>query len=519
MSNDNSILREQKNSPQSSINDIKARLIENPDNRQDLANIAILLLRDHRTAEARQFAERLTVLAPGDIGASRLLFDILLHEERPREALAVLENLPEEARNKPEVLAIEAEICGQLGDHDREIALLRALLLRKYHERDLVLSLAIAYRNSGQRDSAVRLLEQEVREHPENSKAWWLLSDVKDYRFDEAQAAALEESLDRQSTMAPNGHLHFAIAKHHADNGRPAEAFTHFSAGNDVLTRQQGVQRVESEQEVLVSAAAFAPLIKQKAEYSGQRGPIFVVGLSRSGSTLIEHILSSHSQVEGLGELLILPQIGREILADRSLSGTTIPERLNSANASQISTYADSYLERAAVFQRSDKSIIVDKLPANWRRSGMILTLFPNAVIIDARRHPMAVGFSNFTQNFALGPYFTRNLEAFGTHYRSYLAFMEKMQNLAPTRVKTVINERLVANPDVEIAAMLEFIGIPLEKECLSYWDTKRTIRTPSAEQVRKPTNRDGFDRWREYAPWLNEMKASLGDAIERWDR
>jgi hypothetical protein len=249
------------------------------------------------------------------------------------------------------------------------------------------------------------------------------------------------------------------------------------------------------------------------------KDPIFVVGLHRSGSTLIEQILASHPLIEGTTELTVMQHMWERLSRIALLRGWGPFQELAELDGAAIRAIGEEYVERTRAFRMTDRPYFTDKLPANWMHLGLIRLALPNAKIIEARRHPMACGFSNFKQNYASGIRFSYSLESVGYFYRDYARFMDYMEVVQPGAIHRVLNERLIDDPEGEVRRMLDFIGLPFDPACLEFHRNKRAIQTPSAEQVRRPINRDGVDHWRHYECWLGPLKEALGPAIESWDK
>jgi hypothetical protein len=246
--------------------------------------------------------------------------------------------------------------------------------------------------------------------------------------------------------------------------------------------------------------------------------PIFVVGLHRSGSTLIEQILASHPMIEGTTEIYGMQHLWNRLARSGAARGRGPFQQLAALDADELCAYGQEYLDRTRPFRATDRPYFVDKLPANWMNLGLIRAALPNARVIDARRHPMACGFSNFKQHYAFGITFSYSQQSIGAFYRDYWRFMRHFDEVQPGAVHRVLNEALIEDPEGEIRRMLDFIGLPFDPACLEFHANKRAVRTPSAEQVRRPINRSGVDQWRNFEPWLGEMKAALGPALEAWD-
>jgi hypothetical protein len=240
-------------------------------------------------------------------------------------------------------------------------------------------------------------------------------------------------------------------------------------------------------------------------------GPIFIVGMPRAGSTLVEQILASHTRVEGTSEL---PYI--QVLAQRA-AGSPFLEWVASMNAAEARAMGEEYLHRARAHRKSDRPYFTDKLPNNWTHVGLIRLILPNARIIDARRHPLDCCFSNFKQHFAHGQAFTYDLRDLGRYYRDYVRLMSHFDAVLPGRAHRVIHERLVEDQEREIRRMLEYLELPFEEACLRFYENDRAVRTPSAEQVRRPMNRKGFDQWRPFEPWLGPLKDELGPVLDSY--
>jgi tetratricopeptide (TPR) repeat protein len=442
-----------------------------------------------------------------------LLADVrkLWAEGRFADALQLLRTLPADQREQYPALAYEAELSGRLGDHEREVELYERLIDQQPEMAGFHVSQGYALMMLGRRAEAIAAYRRAIAIQPTYGKAWWSLSELKSHRFEEsdidAMNAALAGVLPREDAL----HLHFALGTAHDDRGDAATAFEHFKIANALRASSFAPQAGRVTGRVDQSIATFTR--DSFAERSGggcaSDAPIFVVGLQRSGSTLIEQILASHPDIEGLGELPLIRQLEREIGGPDAIAGLQ-PARLESLG--------EAYLERARSFRRTDRPRFIDKMPNNWLHLGLIRLILPNAKIIDARRHPMATGFSNFRQNYGSGLAWTYDLAAIGTFYRDCLRLMAHFERVQPGAVHRVVNERLIEDVEGEVRRLLDYLGLPFDPVCLDFHKTERAVQTPSAEQVRRPISREGIDRWRAYEPWLGELKAALGPALEGWD-
>ena len=471
-------------------------------------------------AEAEALFRRALAANPGHVQARLGLIELARTDQRFAEALELLEGLPAELLDQPNLIAHRADLLGKLGRPQEEAELLRPLIATHPKSASIRTALASVLRTLGRSDEAAATLREAIALEPGYGKAWWLLSDLKDFRFGDEDIAAMSALLAGPLSDADRAPLHFALAKAHDDRGEAAEAFAHYDQGNQL--RGAGIDPREAivSPNVDRSIALFtAPFLEARAN-RGQAddAPIFIVGLPRSGSTLVEQILASHPAIEGTFELPIMPQIVRQLAAEGRRSGGGLFTRIAALDAAEMRTLGQTYLDRAAAYRRSDRPRFIDKLPGNWTNIGLIRLILPQAKIIDARRHPLAVGFSNFKQNFAEGGQFAYRLDTIGRFYRDYLRLVTHFEQIAPGAVHRVVNEDLIADFEPQVRALLDYVGVPFDPACLEFHRTERAVRTPSAAQVRRPINRDGVDQWRAFEPWLDELKQALGPALVGWN-
>jgi tetratricopeptide (TPR) repeat protein len=473
-----------------------------------------------RDDEAVAILERVLKTDPANFEARSGLFQIAFGQDRFAEALGHLRAFPKAMHDDFQVLAHEADLLGKLGDHEGEIALLRRLMAEQPQVPGLWISLANAQKTLGQSDQAVATLREAIALFPAYGKPWWLLSDLKSFRFDDTEVAAMQDLLAGELAPAERVPLHFALAKAFEDRNQAAEAFDHYAAGNRLRAAAIGRQNAVLTPKVDRSIELFtADFVAERAGWGATTtAPVFILGLQRSGSTLIEQILASHPSIEGTSELPLIPQLNREIALDDRLPPGDLFDRIAALDAGQLAALGDSYIERARVFRRTDRPHFIDKLPGNWTNIGLIRLILPNAKIIDARRHPLATGFSNFKQNYGAGAAFSYDLETIGRYYRDYLRLMTHFERVAPGAVHRVINEELIEDFEPQVRALLGYIGVPFDPACLDFHLNPRAVATPSAAQVRRPINRDGVDQWRAFEPWLDPLKQALGPALDGWN-
>ena len=449
---------------------------------------------------------------PGDFAAA-------LRDGNEGRALAVLRALPGELRRRPDMRAHEADLLGKLGRHEEEAALLRHLIAGLPAVPSLQLSLANACKTLGRRDEAIAAARAALAVRPGYGKAWWMLADLKTYDFDESELAAMQAALATAETSADRLHLDFALGRAFEQRKLPERAFTHYANGNAATAASVPPEAMRVTDRIDQAIATFTPEFFADREGFGDPSdaPIFILGLHRSGSTLVEQILAGHSQVEATAELPIIGQLMRAVALDSALSGGSPMAKLESLDAAQAQTLGADYLARSRDYRSTDRPFFTDKMPANWLHLGFIRLILPNARIVDARRHPMAAGFSNFRQHYGRGAAWTASLESIATYYRDYLRLMRHFDRVLPGWVHHVVNERLIEDVEPEVRRLLAFVGVAFEAGCLDFHRSNRPIRSASAEQVRRPVNRDGVDQWRAFEPWLEPLNDALGPALEDW--
>ena len=435
------------------------------------------------------------------------------------KALAIIRSLPEDLRRQPDVMAHEADLLGKLGHHEDEVTLLTALIAHRPQVASLQLSLVNALKTLGRRDEAIAAARAALAIQPGYGKAWWMLADLKNYAFSDAEVEAMQAALASADRPADRLHLDFAMGRAFEQRGDPGKAFAHYADGKAATAASLPPEAMSVSARVDRAIATFTP------QFFAERGgfgdpsdaPIFIVGLHRSGSTLVEQILASHSAIEATSELPIVAQLMRSVARDPALPGDSPLAKLASLDKERARALGAEYLARAQNYRLSDRPRFVDKMPGNWLHLGLIRLILPNAKIIDARRHPMAAGFSNFRQHYGKGAGWPASLESIGRYYRDYLRFMRHFDRVQPGAVYRVVNERLIEDFEPELRRLLDAVGVEFEPACLEFHRSGRPVRSASAEQVRRPINREGMDQWRAFEPWLGPLKDALGPALEDW--
>ena len=492
------------------------RLLRNPMDADALTKLAEIAASERQVEEATILLRRAIA---ADTSPERRMA-LVIHLQRfsnPALALKEIEALPSSLRDRFDVRGIEAGLLGIIGVHDRQIALYEQMVRERPGKAGLWVSLGNALKTVGRTDEAVKALQRGIRAEPTFGDAWWTLANFKSFRFSERDLAQMRQALRKKLADEDALHIHFALGKALEDRGDYEQSFRHYAAGNALRAKSFRPEQTSVTDRIDQSIATFTPDFFERNQGAGcrEKGPIFVVGLHRSGSTLVEQILASHPLIEGTTELPVMNNI-RDRLA-RS-AGTDAAEAIAKLQPAQFAAIGEEYLEKARPFRQTDRPWFVDKMPSNWTNLALIRLALPEARIIDARRHPMACGFSNFKQNYAVGVGFSYSLETIGTFYYDYWRYMRWFEKMQPGAVHRVVNERLIEDPEGEVRRMLGYVGVPFDPACLEFHKTERAIRTPSAEQVRRPINREGVDYWRHYEPWLDELKQALGPALDSWD-
>jgi len=498
---------------------LRKHLLEQPNDAAVLAKLAELALDERRIEEATVLLRRAAGAEPS-LERRMVLIRHLQAFVGAQPTLQEIESLPPALRYFFDVLAIEAAVRGFLGDHGRQIAIYETLLRQNTVNWSLWKTLGDAYKTVGRTDDAIAAVRKAVEARPDYGEGWWTLGNFKSFTFTDRDISDMRRALRRKLSDEDALHFQFALGQAYEQRKDWARSFQHYSAGNAI--RRKGLppesMRVTGYVDTAIAVYTDELFERHRGAGSDASDPIFVLGLHRSGSTLVEQILASHPLIEGTIELTVMQQLWDRLGRIAALNGRGAFQELLQLSSEEFRKIGDEYVERTRAFRTSGKPHFVDKLPANWMNLGLIRLALPNAKIIDARRHPMACGFSNFKQNYATGVTFSYSQESIGHFYRDYVRFMDHIDAVQPGAVHHVLNERLIDDPEGEVRRMLEFIGLPFDPACLEFHRNKRAVQTPSAEQVRRPINRDGVDYWRHYEQWLGPMKEALGPSLASWD-
>jgi tetratricopeptide (TPR) repeat protein len=509
---------------------LRAYLLEAGDDIEAIRLLARIQHQRNVLDEAERLLETALKRAPNYAAARLDYVRVLIDRQKYLRAREEIDTLLKLEPGNHDYLSLYATACAGLGEHENAIALYRQLLTPKAAELHVLL--AHSLKTLGRRQETIQSYQDAAAARPGFGDAYWSLANLKTYRFSDSEIARMQaEETAPGAQPVDRYHLCFALGNALEDRGEYAESWRYYERGN-MLKRAESRYRPEimetnTGRQIEVCTAEF---------FSARAGvgvpdpdPIFIVGLPRSGSTLIEQILASHSQVEGTYELSDIPRIVLELQgiqpdpADPRYPGVLTelaPEdfrRLGERYMTDTRAYRGGKPAANAPRAEAPPPYFIDKMPNNFRHIGLIHLLMPNARIIDARREPMACCFGNLKQLFASGQEFTYNIEDIARYYRTYLDLMQHWDEVLPGRVLRVSYEDVVENLEGNVRRILEFCGLEFERSCLDFHQTERSIRTASSEQVRQPLFRDGLLQWRNYEPWLRPLEVALGDALTRY--
>ncbi len=462
-------------------------------------------------------------LAPGYRVARREYAGVLAELHRYADARRELDALLEEEPDNQDLKTLYAFCCAGMGEHEHAIELYRGLLQGAPVDVELHLSIAHALKTLGQREEAIESYRRAALCRPDFGDAYWSLANLKTYRFTDEELSRIRAAESAPTTgLIDRYHLNFALGKAFEDRGEYAESFRHYERGN-ALKRAESKYRPE----IIENNTRHQIEHCTRELFAGRRGwgaqnpdPIFIVGLPRSGSTLLEQILASHSRVEGTQELPNIQQIVHKLRGrEPNMRDPRYPRILSQMTAEEVLKLGEHYLAGTRAYRSGKPGVqfFIDKMPNNFRHLGLIHLMLPNAKIIDARREPMACCFSNLKQLFANGQEFTYSIDDIARYYRTYLELMRHWDHVLPGRVLRMVHEDVVDDLEGSVRRMLEHCGLEFEPQCVEFHKTQRSVRTASSEQVRTPLYREGLDQWKRFEPWLGPLKEALGDAPDRW--
>jgi tetratricopeptide (TPR) repeat protein len=485
-----------------------------------LAEVAARLAR-YRDSETLLL--RCLELAPGFDAARHNLALVLQRQDRFADALREVEALLRANPADTGGRNLKAALLGRLGDVQQSVEIYRQVLDQYPTHPKVWHSYGHALRTAGRQPDSIAAYRRTTELSPGYGEAYWSLANLKTFRFSAEDIDQMRGQLGRDDlSVEDRFHFHFALGKALEDAGNYRQSFEHYAEGNrlrrSIIVYEENAVTDRINQTKALFTGEF---VKSRTGLGSMApDPIFIVGMPRAGSTLLEQILSSHSAVEGTMELPDIGAIARELGGRRNAGDVSAyPGILATLDGDQLRALGERYLDSTRVQRKTGTPYFIDKNPNNWMHVGLIHLILPNAKIIDARRHPMSCCFSVFKQHFARGNRFSYDLGELGRYYQDYVDLMAHFDRLMPGRVHRAIYEHVVEDTDTEVRRLLDYCGLPFEQDCLRFYENERAVRTASSEQVRQPIYRDALEQWTHYRPWLGPLEQALGPALENWSR
>ena len=483
--------------------------------------LAEVAARIGRNEDAENLLSRCLELAPG-FHAARQNYALILHRaNKPSQALSQLEQLLAVEPANTGYLNLKAVVLCRIGDYEPAIELYQDILAQYPRHSKIWMSYGHALKTAGHVERAIEAYRNSLQLQPDFGEVWWSLANLKTFRFTDDDVAAMRTALDTPGLGSEDRqHLEFALGKALEDAGESGPSFAHYHRGNELRRASLHYDADDTSARVARIKRSYTRDFFAQREGCGADAPdpIFIVGLPRAGSTLLEQILSSHSAVEGTMELPEITSITRALRqqgdAEQAMPYHDVVETMQ---PDELRALGERYLEHTRIQRKTDAPLFIDKMPNNFLHIGLIQLMLPQAKIIDARRHPLACCFSGYKQHFARGQSFTYSLDDIGRYYRDYVELMAHFDDVLPGRIHRVIYERMVDDTEAEVRRLLDYCGLPFEESCLRFFENTRPVRTASSEQVRKPIYREGVDHWRNYEPWLGPLKDALGPVLQSY--
>lgn len=465
--------------------------------------------------EAEFLLESALVLDPDNTSAHVDYVDVLHKRQKFAKALEQATALRRKTPDVPQIEMLYANENLAVGNFDEALGVYNRLAKETPNNPTIHLTLGHALKTVGQQPEAIAAYSRAYQVRPDFGDAYWSLANLKTYRFADEQIAAMRRLVDAPSTqLVDRYHLCFALGKALEDRGDYAGAFVYYERGNTLKRDELGYdwRRISKEIALQIEHATPGLFAAKSGSGASAPDPIFIVGLPRAGSTLLEQILASHSQVEGTMELPNILALAHRINGRRRIDDEPrYPANLGELTPDEFKAFGEAFIRDTAIHRKLGRPFFIDKMPNNFRHIGLIHLILPNAKIIDARRDAMACCFSGFKQLFAEGQEFTYGLEEVGHYYRDYVALMDHWDQVLPGKVLRVQYEDVVADLETQVRRLLDHCGLPFEEACINFHQNDRAVRTASSEQVRQPIFKSGLDQWENFSPYLDPLRDVLG--------
>ncbi len=471
--------------------------------------------------DAENLLKRAVEPAP-DYHAARYAYaNALYKRHRYQDAIAELDTLLLLEPHNPGWLTLKAANLVEIAEHQQAIPLFETIIEHHPSFRQAHLSYGHALRAVGRLEEAIAAYERATELGDGAGEAFWSLANLKTYQFTDEQIAAIEALLqDEKCAFRDYYHLLFSLGKAQEDRQQYQAAMAAYVKGNQVRGKSVPWQVKQFHRDTRELMEFFSEELFARVGGTGCQAadPIFILGLPRAGSTLVEQILASHSQVEGTAELADIIALARKLSAKRKREDISqYPSVLGTLQPADFEQMGKDYIQSTSVQRITDKPRFIDKMPNNFSHIGLIHLILPNARIIDARRHPMDCCFSGYKQLFASGQGFTYGMDRIGNYYRDYVDIMDHWDKVLPGKVLRVQYEDMVADTEAQVRRLLDYCGLPFEEQCLAFHQTQRTVRTASSEQVRQPIYQSGMGAWKPFSEWLDPLREALGPVLERY--
>jgi tetratricopeptide (TPR) repeat protein len=492
----------------------------NPTHVEGMRLLAELAVKFGELEDAEYLLESAAEFEPGNIQVKIDLIAVLRQRQKFTQALSAAENLYREQPANPQLKSLYAIEKMQMGDYEGALELFEGVLELLPADAITLTSQGHALKTRGSQKQAIESYKAAIASNPWHGEAYYALSNLKTYRF---SADEIKEmlALEQREELGPASKVHiaFALGKAFEDEQDYARSFDYYAQGNRLKRQQSNYDPDKMSEELMAQRLFFTREVLDSRADAGfdAPDPIFIVGLPRAGSTLLEQILSSHSQVDGTLELPNILSMAQKLRRQgRDSDDKSYPELLEDFSDEQLRSLGQQYIEDTRI-HRQGGAFFIDKMPNNFRHIGLIKLILPNAKIIDARRHPVACCFSGFKQLFAEGQEFSYDLLEYGRYYNDYVELMDHWDAVSPNSVLRVNYENVVADIDTQVARILEYCGLPFEPACLSFYNTERAVRTASSEQVRQPIYREGVEQWIHFRPFLTALEETLTPSLVQY--
>ena len=467
--------------------------------------------------EAEFLLESAVVFEPNNDKARIDYIQVLRKRQRFALALDEAKKLLDQAPGNPQFQSVYAIELMQTGDYDTALEYFDKVLITLPNDPITLTSKGHAFKTLGRYQQAVEAYQAALASRPQHGEAYYSLSNLKTYQFSDAEIdLMLQQEKNLEHSMMERVYVYFALGKAYEDRKDYSKSFEYYQLGNSLKRNSSGYDADKMSDELMAQRNDCTPALFAAHQDHGCSAPdpIFIVGLPRSGSTMLEQILSSHSQVDGTLELPNILSMAQKLRKQGKTEGEhAYPQNLAQLSSDELQTLGEKFIADTKV-HRQGAPFFIDKMPNNFRHIGLIKLILPNSKIIDARRHPMACCFSNYKQLFAEGQEFSYDLNDIAQYYKDYVELMVHWDAVLPGQVLRVNYEEVVDDLETQVRRLLEFCGLPFESACLSFHETKRSVRTASSEQVRQPIYRSGLEQWHNYSTHLTELKNQLSNVI-----